>query len=609
MEDQPSNVFNVRITKACKDAMAGADEKNMNELRALFSEAVQQASSQGDKELKDYLILVVHSFSFYLKSSGDGPYGPMFVMADGRRSYLPEDFSSAELDKIDQLSRASEAPALIARLTDILWLRRKLYPQAQKSIRAHLNCVDVENKPWVEWMDYLRRAAQIANEIGRQGEEFELVVSKVSSLLDNFETKYLNEKNSAFLGSSLINIAITERLFDNVEALGNRAAKIAENISHSTHATRSYFKLAAKCFQKAKKPEKEKAALVANAKNIEEEADRYAREGREGLVLMHWYNQAIQAYRRVGGMKEKENELLNKLKMANKLAISQMKPIRYEIDIKELIEFGREAMAGHKGTDALSAFVTLVKPTSYEKARKEAGELNKEFPLQGIFGASTIAPEGNITEKTPGSLEAPEEALKAKIIRGYNLNQSLEGGVTLREAIAVIKQEDPNFETTLISFVSDHPAIPDDRKTIFVRAFIAGFEGDGLVFMHLIIPQIEFLIRNLFEIKGLQITAFDREGKAQREKDLNVLLTDADAAKILGEELLWEFRSLLIEQTGPNIRNRVCHGLMNAPSCEGSLANYLLWLSLYLLFCLKKVLPSAEENKSDAASGEELGSH
>ena len=111
---------------------------------------------------------------------------------------------------------------------------------------------------------------------------------------------------------------------------------------------------------------------------------------------------------------------------------------------------------------------------------------------------------------------------------------------------------------------------------------VAGFAGDRVGFAHLAIPQIENSLRVVSRISGLPITAMNAEG-VQEERDLNRLLTDEGAKSVLGEALAWEMRSLLIEKTGPNLRNRLCHGLLGANDFDRPAMNLLLWLAVSLL--------------------------
>jgi len=42
-------------------------------------------------------------------------------------------------------------------------------------------------------------------------------------------------------------------------------------------------------------------------------------------------------------------------------------------------------------------------------------------------------------------------------------------------------------------------------------------------------------------------------------------------------------KALLIEQNGPNMRNRLCHGLMTENEIYSGYTVFLLWLVLYCL--------------------------
>ena len=106
--------------------------------------------------------------------------------------------------------------------------------------------------------------------------------------------------------------------------------------------------------------------------------------------------------------------------------------------------------------------------------------------------------------------------------------------------------------------------------------------SDYLIFTHLIIPQIENSVRLVFGINKLKITSVSPDG-TQEERDLNTLIKDPNAEKIFGKDLVWEMRSLLIEKSGPNLRNRLCHGLMSSEDLNSTSALFLLWLTLYLV--------------------------
>lgn len=60
-------------------------------------------------------------------------------------------------------------------------------------------------------------------------------------------------------------------------------------------------------------------------------------------------------------------------------------------------------------------------------------------------------------------------------------------------------------------------------------------------------------------------------------------LTDEAAKTVLCEALGWEMRSLLIERTAPNLRDRLCHGPLGADDFDSPAMSVLLWLTASLL--------------------------
>jgi hypothetical protein len=129
---------------------------------------------------------------------------------------------------------------------------------------------------------------------------------------------------------------------------------------------------------------------------------------------------------------------------------------------------------------------------------------------------------------------------------------------------------------------TDHPLVQDDRAELWVRALVAGCTGDLVGFVHLVLPQMEESLRRLLAACGVPATRPWGGGRTPRP--LNDLLTDAQAEAHLGVDLTWELRALLIEHDGPNLRNRVSHGLIPAEECQGAHAEYLLWISLWMLY-------------------------
>jgi hypothetical protein len=101
--------------------------------------------------------------------------------------------------------------------------------------------------------------------------------------------------------------------------------------------------------------------------------------------------------------------------------------------------------------------------------------------------------------------------------------------------------------------------------------------------IHVLVPQIENLVRVHVKAAGARTSTIDRNG-IQNENGLSTLMELPEAAQVFGDNLAFEFRALFCEPSGPNLRNVLCHGLLEEDGCYSAHAIYAWWLGLKLVF-------------------------
>ena len=579
-----------RLLEACKEAIADFESKKFSSLYSAFSQMLQKAQETGDKDLEPLAKLLMGIFSMYFKFAKGQPFGPLVTWKNGRRTLLPEDLQENELSMLEEIVQVSNNAEFLARIYDVLWIRRKNHLYAQKAVKAYLQSVDEDkNESWVSRKDWLKRATQIAMELGNKAQERQIVKQKILDLFQESRKTRFNKEQDYYWPSSLLELLIENKLVDNWEEFAEKAVEIAKRFSVSPRckAPRRYYELAAKCYQYANKPEKVKEMKLTIAKLWEDEAMSFKTPSRcDALNLADRLEKAIQAYREAGE-KKKAEELVHELKEANKLSLSQMESISFTINGEDLIKIADDLLKEKTGIEAIEAFSALHKPLSYEQEKKSAEKNLKEHPLYKLCDTKILTEEGNVSAKISGIPDDYDDALKSEIIRGYNIAQDLVAATTLKRGISLILQSGDSWKEAIKEIVSNSKFVPSDRVDIYDRAIIAGFEGDFLLFVHLIIPQIENSVRLIFDLNKLKVTSVLSDG-VQEERDLNQLLVDPDAERIFGKDLVWEMRSLLTEKCGPNLRNRVCHGLANLNEIKSNSSIFLLWLTLFLIFSFKR---------------------
>jgi hypothetical protein len=155
--------------------------------------------------------------------------------------------------------------------------------------------------------------------------------------------------------------------------------------------------------------------------------------------------------------------------------------------------------------------------------------------------------------------------------------------------------------------VMNNPFIPPGREYIFARGLYSGLIGDFLVSTHLLIPQLEHSIRRLLYQSGAIASTLEDRG-IEHERDLNRTLYEPFADKLrelLGENLVFDLRGLLVEDVGSNLRNALAHGLIDSNSFFSKKLSYVWWITLHLccLSLLKVEKRDTQELTPDEGNG------
>jgi hypothetical protein len=138
-------------------------------------------------------------------------------------------------------------------------------------------------------------------------------------------------------------------------------------------------------------------------------------------------------------------------------------------------------------------------------------------------------------------------------------------------------------ESDFVAIASESPIVPEGRERLFGKALFAGYEKDFVAALHLLIPQIEHMVRWHLKAAGIKTTNLDRDG-VENENGLSALMELPEATQIFGEDLSFEFKALFCDAFGPNLRNELAHGLLDDNACQSPYAIYTWWFGLKLVF-------------------------
>ncbi len=364
------------------------------------------------------------------------------------------------------------------------------------------------------------------------------------------------------------------------------------------HRAREYFSAAAEWYRTI--PDKAKAAkmIVAVAEGwVKAAIALTASKSPCHAVAASFYENAIQTYRTVPRTErsthrvdERIAELRVHLNDSGERALGEMVPIQTpSIDITPIIENARNSVSGKSTQFALLAFANLHCGANTEELRNNALKRMRQNTLQSLFATTVMSRDGRVIAKRPAmilgaELTADDEiAIRTEMIRDYGILVNVVVPSAICPALEVLLLEHRLQEDYFITLARNSPIVPKDRAGLFGKALFAGYECDFISALHLLIPQIEHLVRVHLKQAGAKTTNIDKDG-IQNENGMSTLLQLPEAVQVFGKDLAFELNSLFCDAFGPNLRNELAHGLLDENKCNSSFAIYAWWLALRLTF-------------------------
>jgi len=147
-----------------------------------------------------------------------------------------------------------------------------------------------------------------------------------------------------------------------------------------------------------------------------------------------------------------------------------------------------------------------------------------------------------------------------------------------------------------LTFLAASPAVDADRRPILAAALEAYFRADWLTFAHLVVPQIEHIIRHLIEITDG--STLRQRGEDVHVRTLDDLLRSEDCERILTKSVAFYLRAVLTHSCGWNTRNNVCHGLLTPEEFGPRMADRLYHTLMLFGILRAKPRPAASDTQT-----------
>ena len=575
--------------------LAGATRRECDAFHEVLAARAKTLVDGGDmRGAKVFqLLAVVANFcpNFQDKSQ---PFCPAYIdYRTGKRSLVPEDLAKPDLDALSGILEETKDPEFRARIADLLWVSRKDYKAAQKAVDAYIESSRVLETAdmWPPFVERLQRARQVGAQLGRL-KSFHL---KAIQAIEDSITRH-EATEDGLLCASLMHMLLRDGVGD-----PKRYAILSENLANKMevvpnwHFARDYWHLRGGWSAKGGKQDEARVAQLKIAITYVKLAESFTTAAQPSFLgASGWMAKAVHALREAAADPAEIEKAHQRLLEFQKRGMSEMQTIQIPLEsdselernLEKSVREAAEYVKGHCFEDAILRFAFVADPTRPDELKKRIEDPNAGGVFTQLFGSSTVRSDGQISDtKPPLASTDLEERAEAVIKEMYSQARTVDWQMRVRVLIEPARQqivaEHPARRMDLLFLVQDNPFVPQGREGLFLRGLHAGLHGDVVLALHLLLPQIENSVREIFTAKGIITSKLDSD-ETQDERDLNWMLRHPEMAKIFGDGMAFDLRGLLVERFGLNLRNDIAHGLLAESQMISEGAVYAWWLTLRL---------------------------
>lgn len=530
---------------------------------------------------------------------GTASYEPLYIGENGE-TLVPETIGVDDARAIAYLINRLDRVELKTRLLDLHWLATKERTSIDQTVEGYIKVSDLHNEvnDTFEAIHALKRALQLAIPRGRRSALYDTARSAMMRT-----TKAYLDAENVFGYKQCAELILEHRLAPPKELVVplERLAELEWEKEKGFYAEEVY-QTAISAARKAGDLEFEhKAFRRIGEMKVKTAAKRC--EGSTGsfMVAGMILKEAIQALQKGRADHKRIDELKGVLTDYQRRGGAELKPHSFEIDIEEPVNASREWIKGQPFGLALRRLAGIQKLTDQSVLRQRVQGNTEKRNWDQFFTTLVLDDNGRHRQIRRGygdlNAEDKEKAMESLMFAEVLLEWKMRVQAFIEPARAQFADEHSPSLQLLVPIVLYSNFVPESHASTLLRGLHAGFHGDWVLASYLIVPQLEASIRHCLAAQRADVTSIKEDG-TQQNKTLGDLLLLPDAIKLFGNEMCFELRGLLVEESGWNYRNRLAHGMLDDAHNSGAPAILTWWLALKL--CLDHMeFPQHSTENSD----------
>ncbi|NBQ39916.1 MAG: DUF4209 domain-containing protein [Alphaproteobacteria bacterium] len=520
-----------------KKSLTDIDREGYSAMWQALSSAARIASEDDRPSHGKALWLLADACSMMLSpKSLNEPFKPFMVM-EGRRSVIPDDLSESDIAFYAEIVDAIDDAWLKARVADLVWLK-----QRPRNVRIALAAIDaylqipLGTETWVRGgQECWERAISLAR----------MLKIGAGTRLAKMETTILDAFNAATKQSGFLGLWLADLL--DAHSLGRtHSLVIAQKLNvmavefeegGDLHRSREFFDAASRWFDRSGDEAKSAEMTVAVAEGwVKEAIARASSDQPSHMVAASFYEKAIQIYRSIPRSQRAIHrgdariaELHRHMSDAGENSLDELTVVKTPgVDISELVENARKSVTRKSVHNALFSFANIYQGARVDQVRTAAEKILQQSIFRRLAGSTHLSRDGRVIAKQPAigfdnTQASDDPALWAQMVHDHQILINIVVHGDIWPAHEVLLQEHRLSENDFIDLASQSPTVPRGRERLIGKALFAGYDRDFTVAMHLLVPQIEHMVRFHLKNAGVKTTNLGIDG-IENENGLSTLM-------------------------------------------------------------------------------------
>lgn len=282
--------------------------------------------------------------------------------------------------------------------------------------------------------------------------------------------------------------------------------------------------------------------------------------------------------------KNELEDMQNKIIYLRKKIQEEMVEIKSpKIDISEIVKYAETRMRRKKFNDAIKQFAFITYDADYNEMYKYAKNSKEQYIIQHLFPKILFNQLGQQQEYVVYDEHKSEyeNALYDMIL--YNkINIQLKVQASIYPALSILIEEHKDKLTKEFLYeIVRYFGISKEHELLIVEGLYYGFNKDFIASTHVLIPQIENILREILMSNKQTLYLIEKNGK-DVVKGINTILSEQYREilwKDISPNLYMEFKTLLDDEKGGlNLRNLLAHGLLQYDNFKSVYTIYLWWI-------------------------------